>query len=141
MASASFEVMGLSCRMNGTPISLQNNQDDGISHCTTEPLGTRVRTKVSTLERSEGEGTAVVVRHKPLYDSRNDSTMVVLCSASIWWDICGARERRSTGADFNSATTMMDQREGPLDVLKGRQQLPGLWTTGPRAELASESCM
>jgi len=121
MASASFEVMGLMCQMNGTPISLQNDQDDGISHRTTEPSGTRVRTKVSTLERSEGEGTVVVVRHKPPYDSQNDSTMIALCSASIWQDTCGARKRRSTKAAFDLTMTTMDQQEGPLDVLKGQQ--------------------
>jgi len=122
-------------------MSLQNEREDGTSHCTEEPSGTRVRMKVSTLERSEGVGMLVVERHRPPYDRWNDSTIIELERESMRWEICGARGRRATGAAFDSTTTTMDQRKGPLDVLKGRQWLPGLWTTGPHAEFAGELCM
>jgi len=82
--------------------------------------------KVSTLERSEGVGTLVVERHRPPYNRQKDSTIIELGRESMRWEICRARGRRATRAAFDSTTTTMDQQEGPLDVLKGRQQLPGL---------------
>jgi len=101
-------------------MSLQNEREDGTSHRTEESLGTRVRTKVSTLERSEGVETLVVERHRPLYDRWKDSTIIELGRESMRQEICGARGRRATGAAFDSTTTTMDQWEGPLDMLKGQ---------------------
>jgi len=123
MREASFELMGLSPYKNGTPISLQNEREDGTSHHTEEPLGMMVRMKVSTLERSEGVGMLMVERQRPPYDRQNDPTIIELGRESMRWEICGARGRRATGAAFNSTTTTMDQREGPLDMLKGQQLL------------------
>jgi len=107
------------------PMSLQNEREEGTSHCTEEPSGRRVCTKVSTLERSEGVRTLVVVRHGPLYDRWKDSTIIELEKESMRWEICGVKGRRATRATFDSITTTMDQREGLLDVLKGWQHLPG----------------
>jgi len=75
--------------------------------------------KVSTLERSEGVGTLVVERHRPPYNRQKDSTIIELRRESMRWEICGVRERRATGAVFDSTTTTIDQQEGPLDMLKG----------------------
>jgi len=119
MREASFELMALLPHKNGTPISLENEREDGTSHRTEEPSGTMVCTKVSTLERSERVGMLVVERHRPPYDKQNDSTIIKLGRELMRWEICGARERRATGAAFDSTTTTMDWQEGPLDVLKG----------------------
>ena len=126
MREASFELMGLPPHKNSTPMSLQNEHKDGTLHYTEEPLGTRVCTKVSTLERSEGVGMLVVEKHRPPYDRRKDSTIIELGRELMRWEICGARGRRATGAAFNLTTTTMDWREGPLDMLKEWQWLPGL---------------
>jgi len=60
------------------PMSLQNECEEGTSHRTEEPLGMRVCTKVSTLERSEGVGMLVVVRCRPPYNRRKDLTIIKL---------------------------------------------------------------
>jgi len=78
MREASFELMGLLPHRNSMPMSLQNKCKEGTSHCTEEPSGTRVHMKVSTLKRSEGVGTLVVERHRPLYDKRKDLTIIEL---------------------------------------------------------------
>jgi len=109
MREASFELMGLPPYRNGTLMSLQNKREEGTSYRTEKPSGTRVCTKVSTLERSDGVGTLVVERHRPLYDKRNDSTIIKLERKSIRWEICGVRGRRATGAAFNSTMTTMDR--------------------------------
>jgi len=113
-------------------MNLQNEHEGRTSHHTEEPLGMRVHTKISTLERSEGVGTLVVERHRPPYDRRKDLTIIELGRESMRQKICGARGRRATKAAFNLTMTTMDQQEGPLDMLKGQQWLPGLWTTEPR---------
>jgi len=77
--------------------------------------------KVSTLERSEEVETLVVERHRPPYVRQNDLTIIKLGRESTRWEICGARWRRATRAAFDSTTTTMDQWEGQLNVLKGRQ--------------------
>jgi len=108
MREASFKLMGLPPHKNGTPISLQNECKDGTSHCTEEPLRTRVHTKVSTLERSEGVGMLVVERHRPPYDRQKDSTIIKLGKKLMRQEICGVR-RRTTGPAFNSTTiTVME---------------------------------
>jgi len=83
-----------------------------------ERSGTRVRTKVSTLKRSEGVETLVVERHRPLYDRQNDSTIIELGRELMRWEICGVRGRGATGAAFDSIMTTMDQQEGLLGMLK-----------------------
>jgi hypothetical protein len=97
MREASLGVIAFPFRMKGTLTSLQKEREEGTSHRTVEPSGTIVRTKVSTLESSAGEGTAVVVRQRPPYDKRWDSTMIELLRESTWRAICGARGRRDTG--------------------------------------------
>ena len=119
MREASFELMELPLHRNGTPMSLQNECEDGTSHHTEEPSGTRVRMKVSTLERSEGVGMLVVERQK-------DLTIIELERELIRQEICGARGRRAIRAAFDLTMTTMDRRKGPLDVLKGWRWLPGL---------------
>ena len=116
---ASFKLIGLLSHKNGTPISLQNKHKDGTSHRTEEPSGTRVHTKVSTLERSDGVETLLVERHRPP-DRWKDSTISELGRELMRQEICGARGRRATGAAFNSTTITMNWQEGPLDVLKGQ---------------------
>ena len=74
MTSAFLGVMVLPPRRKGTPTSLQNERDEGISHRTVDSSGTMVRVKASNLERSEGEGTLVVVRQRPPYARWKDST-------------------------------------------------------------------
>ena len=108
MREASFELMGLPPCKNGTPISLQNECEDGTSHRTEESLEMRVHMKVSTLERSEEVGMLVVERHRSLYDRRKDSTIIELESESMRWKICGMRGRRATRAAFGSTTTTID---------------------------------
>ena len=65
MILASLGVMGLPPQRKGTSMSLQNEQNDGILQQTVDPSGTIEHMKVSNLERSEGEGTLVVVRQRP----------------------------------------------------------------------------
>ena len=124
MREASFKLIGLPPHRNSTPMSLQNDHEDGTLHRTEKPLGTRVHMKVFTLERSEGVGMLVVERHRPPYNRWNDSTIIELGRESTRQEICGARGNRATRAAFNSTTTTMDRREGPLDVLKGWQWPP-----------------
>jgi len=120
MREASFKLMGLPPCKNSTLISLQNECEDGTSHRTEKSSRTMVHMKVSTLERSEGVGTLVVERHRPLYDRRNNSTIIELGRESMRQEICGVRGRMATGAAFNSTTTTMNWQKGPLDMLKGR---------------------
>ena len=116
MISASLGVMVLPPRRKGTPTSLQNERDEGISHQPEEPSGTRVRGKVSNLERSEGEGTLVVVRQRPPYARRKDSTRRELWELSMKLESWGPSGRRSTEVDASTVTTT-ERREGPLEVL------------------------
>jgi len=97
MREASFELMGLQLYRNSTLMSLQNECKDGTSHHTEEPLGMRVHMKISTLKRSEGVGTLVVERHRPLYDRQKNSTIIKLGRESMRQEICGVRGRRATG--------------------------------------------
>ena len=83
MTSASLGVMVLPPRRKGMPTSLQNERDDGILQRTVEPSGTMVRVKVSNLERSEGEGTLVVMRQRPPYARQKDSTRRELWELSM----------------------------------------------------------
>jgi len=122
-------------------MSLQNEHEDGTLYRTEESSGTRVRMKVSTLERSEGVKILMVERHRPLYNRQKDSTIIELGRESMRQEICEARGGRATRAAFDSTTTTMDQQKGLLDMLKGRQQVPGLWMTGPHAKLAGKLCM
>jgi len=108
MKEAFFELMGLPPHKNGTPMSLQNERKDGTLHRTEEPLGMRVHTKVSILERSEGGGTLVVERQRPPYDRRKDSTIIKLGRVLMRQEVCGMRGRRAIRAAFNSTTTTID---------------------------------
>ena len=110
--------------MNGTPISLQNDHEDGTSQWTAVSSGTKPRTKVSTRESSGEVGTREVESVKPPYPKRNASTARVVDKAPANREICGANANRSS-EDFPSTVTTMLQRDGPLDVLKGRRH-PGV---------------
>jgi len=99
------------CR-NGTPMSLQNEHENGTLHRTEEPSGMKVHMKVSTLERSEGVGMLVVERHRPPYNRRKDSTIIEPERELMRQEICGVRRRRTTRAAFDSTTTTMDQWKG-----------------------------
>ena len=65
MILVSLGVMGLPLQRKSMSMSLQNKQDDGISQQTVDSSGTIEHMKVSNLERSEGEGTLVMVRQRP----------------------------------------------------------------------------
>ena len=116
MTSTSLGIMELPPCRKGTPTSLQNKRDEGISYQTVEPSGTMVRMKVSNLERSEGEGTLVVMRQRPPYARWKDLTRRELWELSMKPESCGPSGRRLTKVDASTVTTM-EQREGPLEVL------------------------
>ena len=116
MTSAFLGVMELPPHRKGTPTSLQNKQDEGISQWTVEPSEMTVRVKVSNLKRSEGEGTLVVVRQRPLYARWKNSTRKKLWELSIKPESCGSSGRRSTEVDASTIMTI-EWWEGLLEVL------------------------